>query len=273
MNKSNSILLIDPSFDPAAAPNCTLLVKVGLDSFSYAIIDKETNAVSAVFDEQECKSGALKFAERLKTDSYLTLAYQDVKVAIHTPNMINIPNDLFREEELSAHAQFFATPHSENVYAHTQSYFGFTTIFSLPTPTEELLHNFKGKKFQSTAGLLSLAEDKEETTLILDFTVTSFTALYLKNKQVIFQQCYEIENMEEFNYYLLLMVNQLQISTQDTKVHLSGIVHEGDETYNCIQKYFNHIEFISALKELNQQVLNDMPFHYYSSLLALDQCE
>lgn len=270
---NNSILLIDPKFDPASASACNLLVKIGLDSFSYAIVNKENKQVNAVFDEQECENGAQKFAERLKTDTYLKLPYQDVKLAIHTSNTIAIPNDLFNEEDLESHSQFFTEAHSGNLYSQVQNHFGFTTIFTLPKATDNSLSAFtNGKKFEQNAGLLSLAEKLEETTLVLDFTVGSFNVLFVKNQQVIFQQCYEIENIEEFNYYILLIVNQLNINLQETTLNLSGIIHEGDEKYNCLLKYFSKADFIAISNNLNQEVLDDMPPHYYSSLLALNQC-
>ncbi|TCC89290.1 DUF3822 family protein [Pedobacter frigiditerrae] len=270
---NNSILLIDPTFDPASASACNLLVKVGLDNFSYAIINKETKQVNAIFDEQECENGAQKFAERLKTDSYLKLPYQQVKFAIHTENTIAIPNDLFNEKDLESHSQFFTEAHAGNLYSQAQNHFGFTTIFTLPKATDETLGEFtNGRKFEQNAGLLSLAEKLEATTLVLDFTVASFNVLFIKNQQVVFQQCYEIENVEEFNYYILLIINQLNINLKETALNISGIINEGDEKYNCLLKYFSKADFIAIANDLNQEVLDDMPAHYYSSLLALDQC-
>jgi hypothetical protein len=273
MNNNNSILLIDPAFDPATASSCNLLVKVGLDSFSYAILNKETNQVSAVFDEQECENGAQKFAERLKTDSYLTLPYQEVKVAVHAQNAIAVPNDLYTKDSLNAHAQFFTEAPVGDLYTQTQHHFGFTTIFSIPKTTNETLTSFTdGKKYSQHAGLLALAEKINDTTLLLDFSVGSFNALYIQNQQVVFQQCYEIDSQDEFNYYVLLMMNQLDINTKETNLYLTGIIHEGDDKYTCLLKYFSKADFIAASNDLDQQILDDMPSHYYSSLLALDQC-
>jgi hypothetical protein len=270
---NNSILLIDPTFNPATASVCNLLVNIGLDSFSYAIINKATKKVSAVFDEQECENGAQKFAARLESDSYLQLPYQEVKIAVHTLNTIAIPNDLFDETTLESHSKFFTAPHSGNLYSQAQSYFGFTTIFTLPKTVEDNLNGFKdGKKFQQYASLLSLAENSGESSLILDLTAGSFRVLYTKNQQVVFQQCYETENIEEFNYYILLMINQLNINLKETTLNLCGIIHQEDEKYNCLLKYFTKADFTSVNNHLNQEILNDMPAHYYTSLLALDQC-
>jgi len=273
MDTNNSILLIDPSFDPATAITCSLLVKVGLNNFSYAIINQQTKQVNAVYDEQECENGVAKFAERLQTDGYLGLPYQEIKLAMHTENRIAIPNELYDEAQLEVHSQYFASNEDTDLYVQSNNHFGFTTIFTLPESSSNALKDFKAeKKYPQSAGLLALAQNLGPTALMLDFTVGTCSVLYVKNEQVIFQQTYEIENIEEFNYYLLLLINQLHMETKTTPIYLSGIVHQNDEKYTCLKQYFNEINFTSVADELDQQILDDMPAHYYSSLLALNQC-
>jgi hypothetical protein len=274
MKNSNNILLIDPAFDPNTAAACNLLIKVGLDTFSYAIINHETKKVSAIFDEQECEDGALKLSERLKTDSYLKLPFRQIKVAVNTANAIAIPNDFYTEDHLSSNAQYFSSAANENVYTNLQDHFGFTTLFSLPSSVEKIFEDeLKDSiKYQELAGLISLAEQIQGSALILDFSVGATNVLYVKDNKIQFQQSYEIGHSEELNYYILLMIKQLAIDPQQTKLLLSGIIHEGDEKYNCLHKYFPQIQFSIIENELNKEVLENMPLHYYSSLLALNQC-
>jgi hypothetical protein len=270
MNNQNNILLIDSKFDPNTSVDCNLLIKVGIDSFSYAIINKQTNKVIAVFDEQECEDGSKKLADCLKNDSYLSLTYKEVKISIHTANHIDVPNVLYDDENLHLNTQFFSEPYADKVYTIAQPGFGFTSIFSVRKSTAEVIEQSlaSSKKFQQYAALLKLAENIEQSSLLLDFTVSTLNAVYLKDGKVVFQASYEVENTEEFNYYLLLMINQLGIATKNTTVLLSGIIHLADEKYICLQQYFNTIHFLN----INLQVLEDMPSHYYSTLLALDQC-
>ncbi|WP_379089906.1 hypothetical protein [Pedobacter sp. UC225_65] len=53
---------------------------------------------------------------------------------------------------------------------------------------------------------------------------------------------------------------------------MAGIIHDGDEKYNCLLKYFTSIQFINITNEPAQEILDEMPLHYYSSLLALNLC-
>lgn len=271
MNTNNSILLLDASFDPNDAPLCSLLVNVGADSFSYAIVNNKTYKVCAVFDEQECEDATAKFNERIKTDTYLSLSYQDVRIAIETQNLIAIPSELYTEADIAVHTQYFADKHITNVYTKPQLQFGFTDIFTAPTLNFTTALS-DAKIFHQFAGLLHIAIGLEDT-LFFNFTAGSFNVVCVNADQVVFKQSYQIAHAEEFNYYLLLIINQLNIQTANMHVLLSGIVTEGDERYNCLLKYFNSVNFLTVDEELNAEVLDDMPAHYYVNLLALYQCE
>jgi len=275
MNNQNSILLLDPTFDPKTSINCNLLVKLGINSFSYAIIDKEKNKVVAVYDEQECDDVPTKLRERLKNDSYLALTFSEVKIAVYSENTISLPHAIFNDDQLELATSFFSPSHSENLYTNTHPNFGLNSVFSFSKITDELIHQSlaTSKKYHPNDGLLKLAEHVEDTALLLDFTAGSLHLLYLKDKCVIFQHGYEIENQEELNYYILLLIHQLKIDPHHTIVYISGIIHEGDEKYNLLKQYFDTLTFLNLPNSgLDQQVLDDMPTHYYTSLLTLDQC-
>ncbi|MNY39252.1 hypothetical protein D3C86_1739280 [compost metagenome] len=142
--------------------------------------------------------------------------------------------------------------------------------------TEDLLasslQNYK--LYAQNASVLALAAQNNSSALVLDFTAASFNAVYTQDEKLIFQHYYQTENAEEFNYYLLLIISQLKINTGNTHVYLSGIINEGDDCHQCIQKYFSSISFnLPPMGEIDQKILDDMPAHYYSSLLALDLCE
>lgn len=271
---NNSILLIDPNFEPANSINLNLLVKIGADTFSYAIIDNEQKLVHAVYDEQECESGYEKLKERLKTDAYLTLAYKNVKVATYTQNIIFVPQELFNENEVALHTKFFAEADAQNVYVQPSLQQNIHTIFSIPQSLEKVINeNWSNSiKLQQNSGLFELANQIIGEGIIIDFTVGSFQFLYLKAGKIAFTQSYQFEDIEELTYYLLLIVNQLDIDAKQTIIKTSGIIHEDDSKWKVLLQYFNKVELLSISSDLDTHILDDMPAHYYTSLLALQQC-
>ncbi|MDQ8003985.1 MAG: DUF3822 family protein [Pedobacter sp.] len=271
---NNSILLINPDFEPASSGNLSLLVKIGADTFSYAIIDEAEKLVHAVYDEQECESGYQKLTERLKTDAYLKLNYRNVKVATHTPNVIFVPQELYTEAHIEVYSKYFAEASSKNVYVQPTLQQAFNTVFSLPSSVEKVIdENWQANtKLLQNAGLIELASQLKQDSIIIDFTVGSFQFIYLQQQKVAFMQSYEFEDVEELTYYLLLIINQLNINTKETEVKVCGIIHEGDDKWNCISQYFAKTDLLALATNLDTNILDDMPAHYYTSLLALQQC-
>ncbi|MEJ7558305.1 MAG: DUF3822 family protein [Pedobacter sp.] len=274
MNSKNSIILVDPEFDLNSAHNCDLLIKVTTDNFSYAIIDTTANRLVVLYDQQESKNVVAELSDVLSNDPYLSISFQTIKASVYTRNTIAIPNELLDARNLNVYAKFFIPGQSEQL--HLQGGEKFTSIFNLDHDMEELLITRFGisKIYDHTAPLFALSGMQSNKHLILDFTVGSFNGLLMDNGKLIFENYYETADAEEFNYYLLLMIKQLTIDTQTTKVYISGIIHEEDKKFEVIGRYFSAIEFLEPdAEKLNGTILYDMPNQYYSGLLALQLCE
>jgi hypothetical protein len=276
MINKNSILLLDPDFDPGTAADCTLLLKITTDSFSYAIIDKKTRRLKAVYDRQECLDTEQVLKKSVVSDHYLMLPFEEIKAAVFTLNSIALPNDLFELASLATFTKFFNKEQSEQLYVQDSGAFNLKSIFNLPVGIEKTFDDsFKNcKRYDHTAATLTMGDFLMEDAVIIDFTVGSFHITYIKERKLQFQNCFEIENSEEFNYYLLLLINQLNIDKTVTSAILSGIIHEDDKNYGVLKKYFPEVTFnVPIDNHIDYTLLEDMPAHYYTSLLALDLCE
>ena len=276
MSNKNSILLMDPEFDPGTAADCTLLLKITPDSFSYAIVNNTTKQLQAVYDHQECLDAGQVLATSVKTDANLSLPFAEIKASVYTLNSIALPDDLFDTAAIQTYTKFFSTVQSAQLYIQPSSAFSFKSVFNLPEAIEVTLNDYLAgcKRYDHTASVMNMAENTSSNTLIIDFTVGSLNAVLIKDQKFHFQHCFEFENKEEFNYYLLLMIEQLTIDKSSTQVVLSGIIHEDDANYHILNKYFSSLSFSNAVSDLTDySLLEDMPAHYYTSLLALDLCE
>ncbi|WP_158795896.1 DUF3822 family protein [Pedobacter sp. L105] len=274
-NSKNSILLVDPEFDPHTAPDCNLLLKITGDSFSYAVIDKNSRQLKAVFDQQDCEDTVKELGLALKNDSYLRLPFREIKVSVYTPDTIAVPNRFFNAQDLSSYANFFSEEAPGKLYTQPFARFGFNSVFKLEQFAEDTLNTYLSgaAKYEQNAPVLALAPTAEESSLLLDFTAGSFNALLLAKDKVLFQNNFQVENTEEFTYYLLLLIQELELDTTAVSVLLSGIIHQEDDYYSCLNKYFHQIHFnLPPADDIDHAILEDMPAHYYSTLLALDLC-
>jgi hypothetical protein len=275
MNSKNSILLVDPDFDVDTSGNFDLLIKVTPDNFSYAIVDELNNRLVALYDQQESVNVASGLSAILSNDKHLAMTFKTVKASVYTPNSIAIPNELFEADNLSIYAKFFAKEQSEQLHLQQLEGQDHTSIFNLNEDLEELLITKFGisKVYDHNAPLMALANNTKGNQFRLDFTVGWVHAVLCTDGKLVFENCFEIADAEEFTYYLLLMIHQLNMDTKDTAVFISGIINQGDDKHLALQQSFSDITYNSRKNvELITTILEDMPEQYYTSVLALQLC-
>ncbi len=278
MNNKNSILLEDPAFDPVAALNCNLLLKITTDSFSYAIVNTLKNKVEVVYDCQDYQPTANNLSSTILSDPYLSLLFNRVKIGSYTSNTIAIPEPIFDAEGTANYLQYFTDleHYSDRVYTASYSGQDFRNLFLLPKAVESTIktHWREACSVEQTASLLALKDQSNSTQFYLDFTAGSFQAILLQAGKMIFQNVFQVENADEFHYYLLLLIKQLNISSASAEVLVSGIMNEGDEQHQLLLKYFPQVKLcMPSESTLQNSILEDMPSHYYTSLIALNLCE
>lgn len=265
---NNSLLLIDPNFTEEASIKHNLLLKITNDSISYAIVNNITDQVSLIYDEQACNSISDNLKGAFENDKYLSLNYNEVKIAVHTDKFIFIPDE-WLHNDLTVYAKYLNT--TANIQSKSNKKLGLNTVFALNQNIKSVLP-VPSNVFAQSEPLFAISDNLNDHSLLLDFTASSFNALYLKDKKVNFQNHYQTDTEEEFNYYLLLIIEQLNLN-ENVPVYIQGIIHEDDEYYNCILKYFNQIFFYLPSQKTESPLLADMPKHYFSGLLALNLCE
>ncbi|RNL55680.1 DUF3822 family protein [Pedobacter jejuensis] len=265
----NSLLLVDPNFKADAYANCHLLLKITNDSFSYAVVDKDSEQVNVIFDKQGCENLQQDLQAAFENDSYLSQQYGAIKAAVHTSNFIFIPDEWFDADNLAVYSKFLGS--DSKIYTKHHDAFGFKTLFSLDENVEERLPE-NTILYPQSSPLLALVNHLSGDALLIDFTAASFNVLFVKDKKVNFQNHYQAENTEEFNYFLLLIIEQLGLN-ESTAVYLQGIINEDDAYYNTLLKYFNNLYFFLPAGKQESELLADMPKHYFSGLLALNLCE
>jgi hypothetical protein len=278
MNNNNSILLVDPNFDPNATIHCNLLLKITSDSLSYVIVNNESKRVEVLYDRQSLPDQENEVLRLIHADPYLRLSFESVKVCSYTINSISIPYEFFNEADLDNYTAYFSQRenYSEQLNTLDAPYGNFKTLFLLPQVLEDAIHTHwpNATKFEQTAGLLQEEQKASGLQLKIDFSAGSFFAMLQKEGELIFQNFFQTEDADEFTYYLMLIFKQLQLDPKQIDVLISGIINDGDAQQEVIAKYFRSVNWnIPTGQTAEDSILEDMPAHYYTSLLALQLCE
>lgn len=268
---NNSILLVNPDYNPELNQHYSLVLRTGFDTFSYLIIDKENQQLLALYDEQECQSSYGKFIEKSKHDPYLQIPFKETTLAFLPQDYQLVPEEIYEDSQINAYLNFFNTKGTKQIFVSDVFNQKIKTIFSLPSSVSNTIQEkFSNAQLTTqSSGLLDLIAKTKEEQILVDFTVNSFQLIYINNGQLQFHQNFEFENTDELNYYILLTANQLKINTHHIQLKLSGIIHPDDEKWNNLKNYFNDIQLLELEVPYNISILEDMPLQYYSSLLAL----
>jgi len=92
----------DPEFNPEEAQGNSLLILITGDTFSFSVIQLDSNKV-LVWGEQYNIS-ELAIPNTLK--QILTSAYNSIKIGVQTLNFSIIPQELFEYDKIAVYGQF-----------------------------------------------------------------------------------------------------------------------------------------------------------------------
>jgi hypothetical protein len=116
--------------------------------------------------------------------------------------------------------------------------------------------------------------DTNAHKLVLQFNDESFEACLISDEKLVFNNLYAIKNADDFNYYLLMIREQLAIDTKNTSVILAGNIESADEQYKRIEKYFEDVRFADSTEIISFSTAFDQTSkHQHFSLLGLSLCE
>jgi hypothetical protein len=275
MNGIGKTQLIDDHFQSQHSGKCDLLLQLTSSRISYALFDKARDTIKAVFDAPITQENDLRGF--LTNDPLLNAHFHKVKISLQTFKFTFVPSDVYDEGSLNHYNKFIQAAPSTLSVSHilTQE---IENIAAFDAETKSTLDS----KFQhycsvSSANPLIEAAAKiynDSKQLILNFTDNSFEALLLDEGKLIFYNIFTIQTAEDFNYFLLLVLQELQIDPKITVPVVCGQIDTTNENYHRLQKYFSIISFADIGLLINPSpVLEQIPSHRFFSLIGLNLCE
>jgi hypothetical protein len=267
------------------AVKSNLLVHIGLDTLSYAVTDSVHHEVQVLAEYETGLSGSatdlITAIESLPESSrQFRYSFNKVKVSYDTFNYTFIPADLYAEDDEEVYAKFIRNDESTEVLVtnvRTADIKNVSAIDSkLHQAIKRIFHNPKifnqaGPFLEGTKRHLGM---DQQSALFIDFYRDQFQAIHFKDSGLEFYNIFEFTNADEFNYYLLHIIDSLSLEPNQTPVVLSGKVSDTDEIYKRIGKYFNNVKFADSGTLLKYpEKFESVLAHSYFSLLALDVCE
>ncbi|HCN84732.1 MAG TPA: hypothetical protein DIT07_14105, partial [Sphingobacteriaceae bacterium] len=235
--------------------------------------------LKVIFDSQG--AGGLKILKDLIAhDPVLKLSYHQVKICVQTSKFTFIPKEIYSDSDLDSYALFAYPALESDILVKEISSVKIKNITAIDKSLRKyLISNFNDPLiFNQVNPLiessLKLYHNTINTTLILQFNTDSFEALVLKNNNLAYYNLFNTESVNEFNYFLLGIMRELQLKSTGTDVVISGETSESEDLYKCVQKYFSNIAFADCgILTRQATIFRGIPAHQFFSLISMNLCE
>ena len=230
-----------------------LSIQVSLNGLSFCVLDTIKNAIllsqSVIFKEQ---LSPFEVQKELKAilEKYDIVQRQFSEVAvIHKNEFFSlVPKALFDTNELPNYLKFntkiLANDHIAydeiNSYDIVNVYVPFTNI------NNYIFDLFGEFEFQHTAtvtihSLLNSKFNEKKPVCYIHVTGKEMDIMVIFQKKLLLYNSYSFNTKEDFIYYLIFTLEQLQLDTENTALKLFGAIDEDDEIYNLCYKYVKHV--------------------------------
>jgi hypothetical protein len=279
MNDFGIVYLKDERFDSAQTREMQLLIKITPQRISYAIINDIDNSLVVLYDSPVKDSIDAALDNLLRTNSELKSSFAKVKVSVHTPHFTLLPAQYFTITDLPEYEKLIQARGDTKTFVTSINKDSIKCIIALKIKdTAPITSAFPDVRlFSQVEPLAEMGlrlRDTNAHKLVLHFNDQSFEACLISDEKLVFNNIYAIKNADDFNYYLLMIREQLAIDTKNTSVILAGNIESAKDHYKRVEKYFKDVRFADSTEIVNfSRAFDKISKHRHFSLLGLSLCE
>lgn len=191
-----------------------------------------------------------------------------------------IPNDFYSDKDKGTFLKFNQNSVKEDFKIEVSEVEGLETkcVFALHHDIYDVLkHAFDQLKIQAIAkpfientSILS----NHEMDAFVEINDGRFDIAVFKNKKLQLYNAFEFKTSEDFMYYLLFVMEQLNFDRELHHLHISGELSQEGELFGLIYKYIRNVSWLSRPSQFAESdVLKTIPKHYHFSLFNQILCE
>lgn len=232
-----------------------LSIQLSLGGLSFCILDKSINTIThytsfpfhdVISPHQLLEKVKLVFA------SALALQQPFNKVKIVYVNELNsfVPTALFSDKNLGDYLKF-NTKVLENDYitfdvlSNTEMVNVYIPYVNINNYIFEQYGTFEYKHYASLLvnSILSTASSDDQSIMYVHVHEKQFDIVVLKQRKLQLFNSFSYTNKEDFIYYILFTVEQLQLNPDKFQLYLLGAINEESPFYKMVYTYIRNIDF------------------------------
>ncbi|MEO6316220.1 MAG: DUF3822 family protein [Chitinophagaceae bacterium] len=272
---------IAAAHEPADWLHCHLVMEIGRQGFSYALVNRDARLLQLRFYQLDARDNH-ELTEELtgiiSTDSLLKTNAGKTTFVYNFPESQLVPEQYFDAETGKDLIDLFYGDLIKGItlIERIQGAACYN-VFRVPDEIHSLFQrNFASGKHWHYYSLWmqswknQLAE--RANCLSVVFYPNRMLVAVVKDNDLHLVQSYAYEAAEDVGYYLLNICGQLQLLPATIPVIVSGMIDVSSVLYTEIFKYFGHIELEGFAGTETAPALAEYPAHFFSPLLKLAAC-
>ena len=274
---------IDESFDIQLASEYHISIQIGLDGFSFCILDTRRNKY-LVFQHIPLIVGKLQFLSRkietiFDQEEKLNASFKSVSITYSTNKATLIPKEYSGSPGFLKIASLINdSSRNEDIRTDDMPGFIYQLVYSCPKEILTLLNkkytDFKFKH-KSTPLIASAVDQRTEkkNTLLINFEKKYIRMIALKDVHIDLYNSFYFKNESDFLYYTLNTWQSLQFDPERDEILIGGYVADDSGYIRQLKKYISNVRFLKPSADFNYgKTFDKIQKHQFVSLLNTYPC-
>lgn len=267
--------------------NYSLSIQLSLDGFSFSFLNTESNKYLAfesyaIQEIEDYEILAKELGNLLDQLDIIKRRFSRINILFEGTKSSLVPLPLFDE---NAHQDYFKFSHKLNYdeevrfdkLSNLQAY----NVYAFPKPLHDLIkarfinYNIQHSLSSLIEGLLIKFKNQEiSDRVFVNVRPSYIDILFFQNSKLLFSNTFKYKTSEDFAYFTLNALEQLQLNPETIDLFLMGEIDKSSSIYELLHKYIRTIEFIERNDFfMYSYALDELPSHYFYNLLNANTCE
>ena len=233
-----------------------LSIQFSLDGFSFCTTNTHNEVLEfSSYTFSKTKNSPELVLEKLqdifKKEKSLQYDFETVTV-IHQNNLNTlVPNEYFKKDALKSYLKYSIKTIATDLITFDELDFMNSKNVYVPyvNINNFLFQNFGEFEYKHYSSVLleklfSIATN--DICCYIHVSKSTFDIVIIKNSNLQFFNVFEYKTKEDFIYYVLFTLEQLELSTEETLVTVLGDIEEDSDLFRLMYTYIRNIDFLSS---------------------------
>ena len=237
-----------------------LSIQFSLDGFSFYISNSQDDIskfTSFTFTKA-LKSPELilkEIQEIFKNEKCLQQDFETVNV-IHQNNLSTLVPDLyFKKGDLNNYLKYSIKTIATDLIVYDDLNFIKAKNVYVPfvNINNFIFQNFGEFEYKHHSSILLeklVLQSDNSLNFFINISKSLFDIVVIKDAKILFYNIFEYQTKEDFIYYILFTLEQLELSTEETNISIMGAINEQSELYKILYTYIRNISFFNSKKPI-----------------------